>query len=149
MDKLTHFPETDPFSKIQRNINKMFDDVTAIKWFDDQGFKDADVFRPKADIIEGNENYVIQIDLPGISKDDIKLTCKDNCIVVSGERKVELEKKKEEFHQHELQKGKFYRSFTLPNMGLRENIQASMKDGILTVTIPKSEETRTKEIKIL
>lgn len=148
MDKLTHFPATDPISKIQRNINKMFDDISAIKWFDDQGFKDDDIFKPKSDIVESNDNYIINIDLPGLSKNDVKLTYKDNCIIVNGERKTESLNKNAEFHRHELYTGKFYRSFTLPNMGSWEDIQASMKDGILTITVPKSEQTRTKEITI-
>ena len=148
MDKLTHFPSTDPVSRMQRNINKLFDDFSAIKWFDDLGVKDSDVFSPKSDIVESNDKYIIHIDLPGLRKNDVTLTYKDNCLTISGERKQESERKTSEYVRHELQFGKFYRSYTLPNVGSLEDIKATMRDGILTITAPKSEDKKTKEIKI-
>lgn len=148
MDKLTRFPSSDPVSKVQRNINKLFDDISAIKWFEDQGVKGSEIFAPKSDITESNDTYIIQADLPGILKNDITITLKDNCIVISGERKQESKHKTSEFIRHELQFGKFYRSYTLPDVGPLDKISATMKDGILTITIPKSEEKKVKEIKI-
>ena len=148
MDKQTPFPSTDPVSRMQRNISKLFDDFSAIKWFEDHDVKDSDVFAPKSDIVESNDNYIIQVDLPGIKKNDITLTYKDNCLTISGERKQESERKTSDYVRHELQFGKFYRSYTLPNVGSLENVKATMKDGILKITVPKSEEKKIKEIKI-
>lgn len=103
---------------------------------------------PATDIFETKDDFVFKIELPGISKDDIKVELSGESLTVKGERKEEIEVKKEEFHRIERCGGTFTRNFTLPKNANGEKVTASMKDGILELRIPKQEKTKTKAIPI-
>ena len=97
---------------------------------------------------EDGNNYVIDAEMPGMKKGDIKVTLKDNILTLSGEKKEENEKKDKHMHVKERLYGSFSRSFVLPD-GVKEGkIDASYKDGILKVVLPKSEKKNAKEISV-
>lgn len=108
--------------------------------------------RLATDIEENDKEYVIKADVPGMSREDIKLQLMDNMLTITGERNVE--KKEEGKDQkpglYERSYGKFVRSFTLPKNVSGEGIKASCKDGVLSVVLPKVEEEvpKAKEIAI-
>lgn len=100
------------------------------------------------DVVENNEAYVIKAELPGISKNDVKITLHENVLTIKGEKKQEKEEKDRNFHRVERSYGSFERSFTLPSGVKDDKIEAAYKDGILTITLPKAEEAKPKEIEV-
>jgi len=105
-------------------------------------------FVPRVNTREGEDAYHVEIDLPGIKKEDIEITTEDNVLTISGERKMKDEVKEEDYYKVESAYGKFSRSFTLPEKVDVENIHAESKDGVLEVVIPKLKEEEKKPKKI-
>lgn len=105
-------------------------------------------WNPRVDIHEEEGKYVMTTDLPGIKKDEVKINYQDGVLTLSGERKSESEKKDKRFYQSERFYGKFERSFRL-NLPIKENeISAALKEGVLTVELPKVEEQKPKQIEV-
>ena len=103
---------------------------------------------PRSDIFETENEYKLQMDLPGLKKEDVKITFQNRQISISGERSTVNSEDKGTYHRSERRFGKFYRAFTLPE-GIKESaIEAEFKDGQLTVTIPKAEEVKPKQVEI-
>jgi HSP20 family protein len=107
-------------------------------------------FTPSVNTREGEHAYHVEVDLPGVKKDDIDVDVKDNIVTISGERKTKKEVKEEDYYKVESSYGKFERSFTLPENVDVENIHAESEDGVLEVVIPKLEkvEKQSKKIEI-
>ena len=102
-------------------------------------------FTPKVNTREGEFAYHIDIDLPGMKKDDINIDIHENSLSISGERNFKEEVKEEDYYKVESSFGKFERIFTLPENIDIENISANSKEGVLEVVIPKQEKTITKK----
>jgi HSP20 family protein len=100
---------------------------------------------PTVDIEETREEYVIKAELPGLKKEEVKVTYKDGTLTLSGERKQEKEEKGKRFHRIERSYGTFYRSFAIPEEVEEAKIIAEQKDGVLFVHLPKSLERKEKE----
>jgi HSP20 family protein len=103
---------------------------------------------PAADIYETKDEYVFKLELPGITKDDVKVELNDDNLNIKGERKEEKEVKREEYHRMERICGSFSRTFRLPKNADGQKMSATMKDGILELRIPKQEEAKAKAIPI-
>ena len=122
--------------------------------FQDEFDKDVDrggavsTWYPSTDIYETKDDYVFKLEVPGLAKEDVKVEFKDNTLVISGEKKETKEVKKENYHRVESFSGMFTRSFVLPKDTDHSKIDASMKDGILELKVPKSEEKKAKAISI-
>ncbi|MBA1419587.1 MAG: Hsp20/alpha crystallin family protein [Epsilonproteobacteria bacterium] len=108
----------------------------------EEGFLSS--FVPVVNTREGEYAYHVELDLPGIKKEDIEITTEDNVLTISGERKLKDEVKEEDYYKVESVYGKFSRSFTLPEKVDVENIHAESKDGVLEVIIPKLKDEETK-----
>jgi len=106
------------------------------------------VWAPLTDIYEDENNYLVKVDLPGVAKDDLKISYENGSLAISGERKSEKETKDAKFHRVERTYGKFYRSFTLPQQIHSDKIEAEFSNGQLEITIPKSEEAKPKQLQI-
>ncbi len=140
----------DPFRdliSLQERMNKLFEDSLARSGTFEEGFS-AGAWSPSADIYETQEKIVIRLDLPGLSQDEIELRIEDNTLVIRGERALDKETKREDYHRVERAYGAFSRSFTLPNTVDTDTIKASHKNGVLEIVLPKKEETKPKKIKI-
>jgi HSP20 family protein len=105
-------------------------------------------FVPTINTREGESAYHIEVDLPGIKKEEIDIQIEENLLTISGERKVREEVNEEEYHKVESRFGKFSRSFTLPKEIDTENIHAESMDGVLEVVIPKLQIITEKPKKI-
>jgi HSP20 family protein len=103
---------------------------------------------PRVDISEDDKEYVINAELPGISKGDVKVSVENGVLSISGERKSEKEEKHKKYHRIEQTYGSFMRSFTLPEGSSGEKISAEFRDGILKVHVPKDEKAKTKAIDV-
>jgi len=94
-------------------------------------------FAPEVNTRVDDSAYYIELDLPGVKKDDIEIMAEDNVLTVSGERKMREELKEEDYYKLESRYGKFTRSFTLPEDADPEGIEAHMQNGVLEIVIPK------------
>jgi HSP20 family protein len=103
---------------------------------------------PAMDLVEGEGNFVLRADLPGLTQDDIKIEFEDRTLTVSGERKAEHEVKKDGYVRVERAFGSFSRSLTLPQGVDPEALTASFENGVLEVTIPKPEAHKSRRIEI-
>ncbi len=106
------------------------------------------VFMPGLDVKENDRSFEIEVMLPGINKDDIKIDLEDRLLTVSGERKTVKEEDNVKYHLVESRYGRFSRSLTLPTNINRESIDASYTNGVLKITIEKDESAVTKQIQI-
>jgi HSP20 family protein len=143
---LTRWTPMSEFSTLQREVNRLFNMITP-RTRRDEDYESA-VWTPMVDITENTDQYTISFDIPGIEKKDVKMNFADNTLTVSGERITSEERKDVTSHRVERHFGKFFRSFTFPTMVNAEKITASYKDGVLTVSIPKAEESKPKQITI-
>ncbi len=133
------------FNRMFNSLNRRFKSVD--KEDSDDEFENA-VWMPLADISENKDSYLINVDLPGIDKKDVKISFTDGQLTISGERKQEKESKNSTYHRVERSYGKYYRSFNLPKEIKADEIDAEFKNGQLMITIPKSEEVKPKEIEV-
>ncbi len=139
----------DPFgelSTLQERMNRLFEERLPSTRNEEE--LNLGTFYPAVDIREGDKEITIKAELPGIKKEDVHIDVNDGVITLSGERKLEKEDKKENYHRIERSYGSFHRSFTLPSTVDVEKIKATYKDGILEATLPKTEEAKPKSIPV-
>src|SRR6266704_2284414 len=99
---------------------------------------------PTLDLYEDKDNLIVKAELPGMKRDEIDISVHDGTLTISGERKYEEQKEDAETYRSERFFGKFHRTLTLPKPVESDKAKASYKDGILTVTLPKTEEAKPK-----
>jgi HSP20 family protein len=131
---------------IQDEMNRLFDDffgrpLVKTEWTEG-------VWTPIVDVSEDKDNVVIKAEMPGMKKEDVRISVQDNVVTLKGEKKQEKEEKDKNYHRIERSYGSFCRSFQLPTVVKTDKIKASYKDGVLSVTLPKTEEVKPKEIPI-
>lgn len=110
------------------------------EWFDDKGFFGRMMKVPAVNVIENKDNFVVSLAAPGLKKNDFKIDMEGNMLTISSEKEEKKEEKEERFTRKEYNYSSFSRSFTLPDEVMREKIEALYEDGILRLTLPKSEE---------
>ena len=104
---------------------------------------------PRVDIREGADGLTLLMDAPGLTKDDLSITLENNVLTIAGERKFQAdEKANEQYHRLERQYGAFSRSFTLAPTVRTDKVEATFQDGVLTVQLPKQEESKPRRISI-
>ena len=103
---------------------------------------------PAVDIHETEDGFVIKAELPGVSKDDVSIDVHQNTLTLRGQRKHEAEVKQDKYHRVERAYGSFQRSFVLPTVVDQDKVQATYKDGVLELHLPKSEAAKPKRIAI-
>lgn len=129
---------------IQREMNRLFDSFFRN---DDVGAGLA-MWTPAVDVIERDAEYEVRMELPGVRKEDVKITIENNVLTIRGEKKQESNEEEKGYRRVERSYGAFQRSFTLPTTVRSEKIDAAVADGVLTVRLPKAEEARPKEIEV-
>lgn len=144
-------PETPAWSPFQRftslrdELDRLFDFAfpTARR---ESGFFGG--WAPAVDVTQDKENVYVRAELPGMKKDEIEVTLHEGIVSLSGERKSETEEKSDQVYRSERYFGRFHRSVALPTAVDAEKITASYKDGVLTVTLPKAEEAKPRQIEV-
>jgi HSP20 family protein len=135
----------DPFAaltEIQSEMNRLFDS-SLHRRTDWEG-----VFTPAVDLVEEKDHFVLKADLPGLTKDDVSVTLQDNYLTIKGEKKHEAETKDANRYLSERVYGAFSRTIELPATVDAKKIDATFKDGVLRVTLPKTEEAKPKQIEV-
>jgi HSP20 family protein len=141
----------DPFKDlihIQERMNRMFEDSLVRSRGDDDPSAAAPAWTPAVDIYETPDEVVLLADLPGVQRDGLDVRVEGNTLIMSGRRGLAAEVAEENFHRMERGYGAFQRTFTLPATIRQEGIRAAHHDGVLKVTLPKSEATRPLRIKV-
>lgn len=137
----------DPWANLrslQEEINDLFDIDRPTTT---SGLFDRSV-SPAIDVVEGEHAFTVLCELPGLDQKDIDVSVESNVITIKGEKKTEREEKKGKFFKKESWSGAFQRTLPLPSSVDVEKIDASLKDGILTVVLPKKEEAKPKQITV-
>ncbi len=144
---------SNPFQEL-REMSERIDRLLRSTWDDEkseQALKALD-WSPATNVSETDRAYLVKVDLPEVKKEDVKVTRADGVLSIEGERKHEKREQTEKMHRVESSYGHFLRSFTLPQDADDAHIEATFKDGALSVVIPKSPTTaakaKTQEIKV-
>ncbi len=122
-----------------------FFDETRSRW---GGEGELTAWSPSINVYEENDRIVMEAELPGMKKDQIEVSVQDHMLTVSGERTEEKEIKEDDYYRHERRYGAFSRSISLPSPVDSKKIDASYKDGVLKLTIPKAEEAKAKRVEV-
>lgn len=121
------------FESMAQKIQRYFED------FPSAGLEFGNSFSPRIDISETDKHIIVEAEIPGIKKEDIKITLQDNILTVKGEKKQEEEKKDKNFFRSERSYGSFSRSFTLPVEVNSDKVDAKCSDGTLVIKLEKVE----------
>ena len=140
----------DPFLELEdvsKHLNRIFGRTPARIEPDRELLTMAD-WTPSVDISETDTAYMIKGEIPGVDRENVKVTIEDGMVTISGERKQEKEEKDKKFHRIERSYGSFMRSFRLPDNVDETAVKAEFKDGMINVTLPKSGKTKAKLINV-
>jgi HSP20 family protein len=132
-------------NQVQSRINHLFDESFGRSRPNGAA---STVWYPAVDILESKEAYLLRAELPGMKKEDFNLELKEDTLTLTGERKSTKPAEGVEYRTVERLSGKFVRSFTLPETVKHDGIQATYKDGILEIHVPKAEEAKPRQIEI-
>lgn len=143
---------------LQNEIERVFDDFWSSfghfgrpplfrPFFKEQAITGQD-FTPSMDLTETDAAYIVTAELPGMHKEDVSISLADDVLSIKGEKKSEKEEKTENVHFREMEYGSFSRSIRIPGTVDAARVEAKMKDGVLTVHLPKSETVNKLDVKI-
>jgi len=135
-------------STLREEIDQVFDRMFQSPWDLTRETQFMAGWTPAIDLYEDKDNLVVKAELPGMKKEDIDISLHEGMLTVSGERKEEKKVGAAETYRSERYVGRFQRTFSLPTAVTEDKITASYKDGVLTVTLPKSEEAKAKQIPV-
>lgn len=140
-------PGSDSFrslTRLQEDFQRLFHELTE----ESPHFLTSD-FSPSCELVEDKSNYVMKFDMPGVKKEDVKIEIDGAQITVSAERREEKKSEDRRSHYSELTYGAYRRSFTLPNSVDEKKVDAKFENGVLTLTMPKSEPSnKAKQIAV-
>jgi HSP20 family protein len=142
-------PVFDPFSEFDA-MHQFFEGLfpaTFAPAFQTNAFGNAD-WNPAIDVSETKEQVLIKADLPGLKKEDIDVTLKEDQVIIKGEKQTETETKDKSFYRLERRAGRFIRTVRLPSIVDAQHVKAVYQDGVLTLTLPKKEEAKEQQVKI-
>ncbi|TYO65106.1 Hsp20/alpha crystallin family protein [Bradyrhizobium hipponense] len=141
-----------PFESFRREIDRMFDDfIGGFGRFPFHSVAREDlpfVSSPPVDVVEKEDAFQITAELPGMDDKDVEVKCTDSTLTIRGEKKVEKEERKKDYFVSERRFGSFQRAFRIPETVDPGKIDASFKNGVLTLTLPKTAEAQKRERRI-
>lgn len=146
----------DQITTLQRRMNSLFDDFFADfgDFFGERPFhvmKTAErpwLQSPNFEVSETDEEFRVKAELPGLDEKDVEVNLDRDTVTIRGEKRQEQEEKKRNYHLSEVSYGQFSRSFTLPDGVDRDKAKAQFKKGVLTLTLPKTEQAKTQRKRI-
>jgi len=128
---------------LESQFNRMFNEL-----FNRSQESNLSAWAPAVDILENEHELVVEADLPDVKPEELDVRVENNILTIRGERKFEKKGDEKNYLRVERSYGSFSRSFSLANTVNSEAIKADYKDGVLTLTIPKREEAKPKQIKV-
>jgi HSP20 family protein len=139
-------PGWDPLrelERLQRRMDRLFQDAFGV-----EGRPWSVGVYPLVNISEDQDNYYVRAELPGVKATDLEITLQDNNLILRGERKIPPEEKEVNYHRRERESGFFRRIVSLPAMMQGDKVEATCKDGILTIKIAKPPEVKPRKIEV-
>jgi HSP20 family protein len=141
-----------PFFQLHREIDRLFDEAfgrfpSALRGPQEWPELTPVLLTPELDIKETDKNYVLSLEVPGVAREDVDIRVDGDRLVIHGEKNQEQKKEDENYHCIERHYGSFERVLTLPKEANADNIDASFKDGVLTITIERQAKSLPKEAK--
>lgn len=143
--ELSTWTPSNRLSSLRDEVNRLFD--LSFPGFTSEGSLFSG-WNPALDVYQDKDNVFVKAEIPGMKKEEIEISLHDGVLSIAGERKHEEESKKGESFRSERFFGRFHRSLTLPAAVDSTKVTAAYKDGILTVTLPKAEEAKPKQIQV-
>jgi len=143
-------PSWDPFREFEQMQNRLAS-LFGRRWPVPEGREETfglTEWMPPVDISEDDKEYTLKAELPGLSKEDVKVSVENGVLSITGERQAEKETKDKKYHRIERSYGSFIRSFTVPEGALADKISAEFKDGILKLHLPKDEKAKSKTVDV-
>lgn len=140
----------DPFSELenlQKEMNRLFDFSFARRPWGDSTLLGGQ-WSPAIDVYDSKDNILVKADLPGLTKDEIEVSIENDNLVIKGEKKKDTEVKEENYYKTERFYGSFYRTVELPAQVETDKVDAKYEDGVLSLTLPKKEDAKPKQITI-
>ena len=134
----------DEMQRIQSSINDLFDFP---RFPTRRGLFDR-AMSPAVDVTENDDGYAVSCDLPGVKQKDISISIASNVLTIKGEKKEELKKEGRKIFRKETWEGSFQRTISLPAEVDSSKVEAELKDGVLTITLPKREEVKPRQIEL-
>ena len=125
-----------------------FDPFRQLEQLAEDMFADEPAFNVRVDVREDESFYYIDAEVPGFKREEIDVTFEDGLLLLTGERKREEARKGENWHVTERAIGKFSRSFRMPSGVDQNKVEASLKEGVLTVRLPKTDEVKPRRIEV-
>jgi HSP20 family protein len=141
-----------PFEEMEKWFEDFFRRPFSLmrpSWFPRLRMPEIEEVAPSVDVFEEGDDVVVKAELPGMSKENIDVKITDDIVTISGEKKKEEKVEKKDYHRMERSYGSFTRSFRLPSEVQTDKATAKFKEGVLEVRIPKTEEAKKKEKKVL
>jgi HSP20 family protein len=131
-----------------RDLARLQDEMTRL--FDDRAYRSGESvgWTPSCDIFEDEDGLALRFDLAGVDPKDVDIQFENGVLTLKGERKLEKEDKRENYHRIELPYGTFTRTFSLPGTVDAEKIRAEARNGLLTVYLPKRVEAKPRAIQV-
>lgn len=133
------------FAQLQDSFNRLFSEFASLR---KSGGMPEFNFSPSCDISEEGNNYVMKFDLPGVTRDQVKVEAENDQLTIWAERKEEKKTESKKKYLSEVCYGSYSRSFTMPGPIDEKKIDAKFENGVLTVTMPKTEQSKAKQIPI-
>ncbi|HCW90827.1 MAG TPA: heat-shock protein [Marinobacter sp.] len=148
MSNITRWNPVSEFEDMMNRYNRMFGLTRAIGEREGKDLFSRSDWAPAVDIKETGEAFTIEAELPGMKKEDVKVTVDDGVLSIQGERKHEEETEDKKHHRIERVYGSFLRRFTLPENVDENSIKASFQDGVLTLNLKKAEPKEPRAIEV-
>ncbi|MDX5328264.1 MAG: Hsp20/alpha crystallin family protein [Marinobacter sp.] len=148
MSNLTRWNPISEFEDMMNRYNRMFGLARTNGEREGKDLFSRSDWAPAVDIKETADAFTVEAELPGMNKDDVKVTVHDGVLTIQGERKSEEETKDKKLHRIERFYGSFMRRFTLPDNVDENSVKANFKDGLLTLSIQKAEPKEPKAIEV-
>jgi HSP20 family protein len=151
MTPIRDFMSMDPFRLFPSRMERMLEEPLGMfrpTLPMEENYWPMKAWTPLCDVLETDKELVIKFELPEVKKEDVEVKLEQNVLTLRGERKFEEKTDRENYHRVERRYGEFMRSFNVPMYVDAAKIKAEFKDGVLTVTLPKSEEARPKQISV-
>jgi HSP20 family protein len=132
---------------LRHHMDRLFNEMLGRNGSNEEGLATG-AWIPQVDVFETPDSIVLKADLPGVTKDDVEISIQNSTLTLKGERKMEQESKDKQVYRLERSYGTFSRSFTLPPIVDTERANADFANGVLTLTLPRREESKPKQIKV-
>ncbi len=142
-------PGLPEMTSVARRLNRLFDEAfQSPQWSREDSGSITSAWLPAVDIFEEKEAIRIMAELPGVKADDVRISLENNVLTIRGEKKQTAEEHTERVHRYERCYGVFERSFTVPTTVDADHIKALYEDGVLTLTLPKMERAKPRQISV-